>query len=39
MEDRRRLEQLPEVRETLDRLPGTVNLVVKLYREVDLRPA
>jgi hypothetical protein len=34
VEDRQRLEQLPAVRQTLDHLPGTVNLVVKLYHEV-----
>lgn len=34
VEDRRRLEQLPDVREALDHLDGTVNLVVRLYHEV-----
>lgn len=34
VEDRQRLEALPAVRETLDNLAGTVNLVVKLFREV-----
>jgi hypothetical protein len=34
VEDRQRLEQLPAVRETLDYLPGTVNIVLKLYHEV-----
>jgi hypothetical protein len=33
-EDRQRLEQLPAVRETLDHLPGTVNVVLRLYQEV-----
>jgi heme-degrading monooxygenase HmoA len=33
-EDRARLEQLPAVRDALDNLAGTVNVVVKLYREV-----
>jgi hypothetical protein len=34
VEDRQRLEQLPEVRGTLDTLPGTANLIIKLYHEV-----
>ena len=34
VEDRQRLEQLPVVRQTLDRLPGTVNVVLRLYHEV-----
>ncbi|MFZ0088799.1 MAG: hypothetical protein WAL63_04790 [Solirubrobacteraceae bacterium] len=34
VDDRQRLEQLPAVRETLDHLPGTVNIVLKLYHEV-----
>ena len=33
-EDRARLEGLSAVQETVDELPGTVNVVVKLYREV-----
>ncbi len=33
-EDRRRLEQLPAVRDVLDHLHGTANLVVRLYHEV-----
>jgi heme-degrading monooxygenase HmoA len=33
-EDRQRLEQLPVLRETLDNLSGTINMVLKLYREV-----
>jgi hypothetical protein len=33
-EDRQRLEHLPVVRETLDHLPGTVNVVLRLYQEV-----
>ena len=32
-EDRQRLEQVPEVRDTLDNLPGTANVVVRLYHE------
>lgn len=32
-EDRRRLEQMPEVRDALDNLPGTVNVVVRLYHQ------
>jgi hypothetical protein len=34
VEDRQRLEQLPAVRETLDHLPGTFNVVLRLYQEV-----
>ena len=34
VEDRQRLEQLPVVRETLDHLAGTVNVVLRLYRQV-----
>jgi hypothetical protein len=34
VEDRQRLEQNPAVRETLDDLPGTVNVVLRLYHEV-----
>jgi hypothetical protein len=34
VEDRQRLEQLAAVRETLDHLPGTVNVVLRLYHEV-----
>jgi hypothetical protein len=34
VEDRQRLEQRPDVRETLDHLPGTVNVVIRLYHEV-----
>lgn len=34
VEDRQRLEQLPAVRDTLGRLPGTVNIVIRLYHEV-----
>lgn len=33
--DRHRLEQLPVVRETLDHLSGTVNVILKLYRQVE----
>ena len=33
-EDRQRAEQLPEVRETLDDLRGTANLVSRLYQQV-----
>ena len=31
VEDRQRLEQLPDVRETLHHLHGTANIVVRLY--------
>jgi len=34
VEDRQRIEQLPEVRDTLDHLHGAANLVVRLYDEV-----
>ncbi len=34
VEDRRRIEQLPEVRDTLDHLHGAANLVLRLYRQV-----
>jgi hypothetical protein len=34
VEDRQRIEQLPEVRETLDHLRGAMNLVVRLYEQV-----
>jgi hypothetical protein len=34
IEDRQRLEQLAPVRETLDHLPGTVNVVLRLYHEI-----
>jgi hypothetical protein len=33
-EDRQRLEQLPAVREQLDHLRGTANLLIRLYTEV-----
>jgi hypothetical protein len=33
-EDRQRIEQLPELRETLDHLHGTANIVIRLYNEV-----
>jgi hypothetical protein len=34
VEDRQRIEQLPEVRETLDHLHGAANLVLRLYDQV-----
>jgi hypothetical protein len=34
VEDRQRLEHVPAVRETLDHLPGTINIVLRLYHEV-----
>jgi hypothetical protein len=34
VEDRTRLEQLPEVNDTLRDLHGTANLVIRLYHEV-----
>jgi hypothetical protein len=35
VEDRQRLEQLPEVRETLDHLHVDANLIVRLFHLVD----
>ncbi len=34
VEDRQRLEGLPDVRETLHHLHGTANMVIRLYHEV-----
>lgn len=34
VEDRRRIEQIPEVREVLGHLHGTANIVIQLYHEV-----
>lgn len=34
VEHRQRLEQLPDVRETLHKLHGTANIVIRLYHEV-----
>ena len=34
VEDRQRLERLPDVRETLEHLHGTASLVFSLYHEV-----
>ena len=34
VEDRQRLEQLPDVRETLHHLHGAANMVIRLYHEV-----
>jgi hypothetical protein len=38
VEDRQRLEQLASVRDALDHLPGTVNVVLRLYHEVATYP-
>ena len=38
VEDRRRLEGLPVVRQTLDHLDGTVNLLITLYHQVGVYP-
>jgi len=38
-EDRRRVERLPEVLETLDHLHGAANLVFRLYDQVKLYQA
>jgi len=35
VEDRQRLEQLPDVRDTLDHLHGAANLIIRLYHQVD----
>jgi len=35
VEDRQRLEQLPNVREPLHHLHGTANLLIRLYNEVE----
>ena len=34
VEDRQRIQQLPEVRETLERIHGAANLVLRLYEQV-----
>ena len=34
VEDRQRIEQLPEVREALDHLHGAANIVLRLYEQV-----
>jgi len=34
VEDRQHIEQLPEIRETLDHLYGAANLIVRLYHQV-----
>jgi len=34
VEDRQRLEQLPDVRDTLHHLHGTANIVIRLFHEV-----
>jgi hypothetical protein len=34
VEDRQRVEQVPDVRETLDHLHGTANIVIRVYHEV-----
>ena len=36
--DRKRIEHLPHVRDTLDHLRGSVNIVVRLYRQVAAYP-
>jgi hypothetical protein len=38
-DDRRRMEQLPNVRETLDHLHDTANIVIRLYHEVKAYPS
>jgi hypothetical protein len=38
VEDRQRLERLPEVREVLDHLHGTANIVIRLYQQVATYP-
>jgi hypothetical protein len=39
VEDRQRLEGLAEVRDVLDHLHGTANIVIRLYHEVGAFPA
>jgi hypothetical protein len=39
VEDRQRIEQLPNVRETLDHLHGAANIVIRLYHEVQAYPS
>jgi len=39
VEDRQRLQQLPEVRDTLDHLHVDANLIIRLYHQVDVYPA
>jgi hypothetical protein len=34
VEDRQRIEQLPEVREVLDHLHASANIVIRLYHEI-----
>jgi hypothetical protein len=34
VEDRQRIEQLPEVREVLDHLHDSANIVIRLYHEI-----
>ena len=36
--DRKRIEEMPHVRDTLGHLRGTVNIVVRLYRQVAAYP-
>lgn len=38
VEDRRRIEELPKVRETLHHLHGTANIIIRLYHEVGEYP-
>jgi hypothetical protein len=35
VEDRQRIEQLPDVRDTLDHLHGAANLIIRLYHQID----
>jgi hypothetical protein len=39
VDDGRRLEQLPEVGQALDHLHGTIKILVRLYRQIEARPA
>ena len=39
VEDRQRIEQLPDVRGTLLHLHGTANIVIRLYQEVGHYPS
>ena len=38
IEDRQRLDHLPEVRETLDHIAGAWNVILRLYHEVKAYP-
>jgi hypothetical protein len=35
VQDRQRIEQLPDIRDTLDHLHGAANLIIRLYHQVE----